>query len=1338
MSSLRTFADADRNTTARVQDEIRADYNKKFARGGTVFFHRLPAFTLCFPSIDAQQYPPEFLEYVSRSLTDKHAKDTLEREFNCLNWQSECTRLIPLYTTGDGNCLLHAASLAMWGIEDKQFILRNALNDSLTTATYDSNTLQDRCRHSVGEVLRGVGVNLSDHDWAGEWQMIVNQATPNTNGYHQSLEESHIFVLANILRRPIIVYGTPKVRSFNTGGTMQNINFHGIYLPLLWGSQLCHKAPLCLAYSTGHFTALVPINVHQNQCTVPIVDNMGRELPIRFLLQAEQQNTSYLLQQYLDVNQQYTAIFRRQVPVAALAIREAGHIPHLVRSYINAAYSEFTRHNQPYYTPGAAPSQGEEIQRRPCVGCDSGLFASAETHFLCSTCYKKQKELSEATSYSGGMRCRTQGCQEQGLTSKDGYCHKCYSRNPPGGNEKFYPNNFDQVGRNNIQNPPPVGGSEQTGERPKCKQCKDFFANEELNGLCSGCFKTLSIKESNEKPPAPQQQYIPPATPIHNVNDIEPVADKCYQCKKFHGDEQWGGLCSMCFKEKSKQEANMKQAPAQMRNDFQQPVPSNQQSWANQQPPPQQPTYGQGRVNPQPHNSQHAANPFGSQCMTRGCARFADDECQGYCTQCFASSVERYQQQQDQQWQNHQQQQYQDDQRRQHEEQERRQLEIEEVHRREQDARKQEEARKLVEIKQQEQWRRQQEQQQKQMHTADLSRTVEYQSQQQYQTQQREHATSYTAPVGTKLCNNEMCSKFADPDCNGFCKECYQKFHPTPAPSNANFTQGEKAPNPSNFIPTQRQKAPHPPSDVNPVIQRPAIKPRSKTALKQKIQEQPAEVSQSNMEAPVAGSSSTPLCFMCAKVKPTTTNFMYSLCQKHAQQVMSSLETQLESPQVATERSMQQQLVSHSDNQEPYNRIPETNSEQRRGSFFDDQSSRHSTEQKMAEEQNTTGPPMTRHSGEQSNRPQRYSGQQPAYNFNQGTGYPAASQGGHQSQQPMGAPDRYSGEQSNRYNDNRGSQTGPPMTHHSGEQSNRSPHYSGQHHGYNNTGFPPASQSIPNHFSTEQGDRYNEYSGSQSHGQMMPQTGNAPYSGTQSGNQFSLQSHQFNSHHSEVPYQSSSDQLFSGVSQIHPNSKRGAQQSNNYGSGPSGDASNLNDIKYPPDNFGSAGYSQYNSSSGQHPPVPFNQFNGQPHHNQYSANDPSPYPYQQQQQPVYQGHMQNPHQTSDHQQGNRNYATPQASRYGGGAGASGQQMLPRKPEINAPADPNATHSGGDIPHVKTLCKTPGCSFYAKADLEYYCDDCYEKSGLERYKKCPKCGKLVAGKVPQLCGTCASR
>ena len=400
---------------------MRNDYRKNFARGGTVHFEHFPAFTVRYPNIDPSCYPAGFSEFVAGNLTDKYAKDTLEKDFRCLNWLRECTHLVPLYTTADDNCLLHAASLAMWGFEDRQFILRNALHESLTTADRNINTLQDRCRMYM---LRDFEVNMSDNDWYLEWQQIVNQAKPNMSGHHQSLEESHIFVLANVLRRPIIVYGVPKARSFSTEGSMQNINFQVVYLPLLWGSQLCYKPPLCLGYGISHFTALVPSGSQQQQLVVPLTDNSGHVLPIHFLVRAKKQNTFYLLEQYLDVIQQYSSSLGRQVPVAVIPLREATHMQHLVKAYIDMSLTAFNKQNLDMQSRSSVTLLSQStVLRRPCIGCDMGMYGSAETNFLCSVCYKKQH-----SSKSYGLRCRSQGCTKQGLTSRDGYCVECFTK----------------------------------------------------------------------------------------------------------------------------------------------------------------------------------------------------------------------------------------------------------------------------------------------------------------------------------------------------------------------------------------------------------------------------------------------------------------------------------------------------------------------------------------------------------------------------------------------------------------------------------------------------------------------------------------------------------------------------------------------------------------------------------------------------------------------------------------------------------------------------------------------------------------------------------------------
>ena len=174
----------------------------------------------------------------------------------------------------------------------------------------------------------------------------------------------------------------------------------------------------------GHFTALVPSgNNRQQRLVIPLTDNNGHVLPICFLLQAEEQNTFHLLEQYLHVIQQYSSSLDKQIPVAVIALREAPHMQHLVQAYIDMSLTMFNEQNHAYYTQSQPPatSQGK-MPRNPCVGCDTEAFGSAETNFLCSVCYKNQTSAVAVAGYnsSQGYKCRSPGCQQHGLSSKDG------------------------------------------------------------------------------------------------------------------------------------------------------------------------------------------------------------------------------------------------------------------------------------------------------------------------------------------------------------------------------------------------------------------------------------------------------------------------------------------------------------------------------------------------------------------------------------------------------------------------------------------------------------------------------------------------------------------------------------------------------------------------------------------------------------------------------------------------------------------------------------------------------------------------------------------------------
>ena len=73
---------------------------------------------------------------------------------------------------------------------------------------------------------------------------------------YESLEEFHVFILAHVLRRPIIVVAETMLKD-SSGSAIAPIPFRGIYLPLECNPSKCHRSPLLLAYHASHFSPLV-------------------------------------------------------------------------------------------------------------------------------------------------------------------------------------------------------------------------------------------------------------------------------------------------------------------------------------------------------------------------------------------------------------------------------------------------------------------------------------------------------------------------------------------------------------------------------------------------------------------------------------------------------------------------------------------------------------------------------------------------------------------------------------------------------------------------------------------------------------------------------------------------------------------------------------------------------------------------------------------------------------------------------------------------------------------------------------------------------------------------
>lgn len=244
---------------------------------------------------DIEELPAAIQEQLFSELLDREAQQTLEADPPLINWSLEFTvnlgsRLYALWNRSAGDCLPDAVCQAAYGVFDRNNALRTALADSLHQA---HRSFYERWQ--AWERMQAPLLHYAPEEGQlrAEWSRILaSAARPGT-----PLHQIHVFVLAHVMRRPIIVYGVNVVNSFR-GEALGFARFQGIYLPLLWDPQFCSKSPLCLGYTRGHFSALVPIEPYSHRHTyicreqqddnedmiyLPLTDSEGKLLPVHFL-----------------------------------------------------------------------------------------------------------------------------------------------------------------------------------------------------------------------------------------------------------------------------------------------------------------------------------------------------------------------------------------------------------------------------------------------------------------------------------------------------------------------------------------------------------------------------------------------------------------------------------------------------------------------------------------------------------------------------------------------------------------------------------------------------------------------------------------------------------------------------------------------------------------------------------------------------------------------------------------------------------------------------------------------------------------------------------------------
>lgn len=138
IAEIELAGDADEQTALRqciaAEAAVDADASTGAASASTPAFPSVAYASSCF-HLDVRRLEPSGEDaaqrqaFVEREVGDRLALQTL-RNAGLIDF-APGTYLFPLRTIGDGNCLLHAASQALWGTQDRARNLRSVLAQAM-------------------------------------------------------------------------------------------------------------------------------------------------------------------------------------------------------------------------------------------------------------------------------------------------------------------------------------------------------------------------------------------------------------------------------------------------------------------------------------------------------------------------------------------------------------------------------------------------------------------------------------------------------------------------------------------------------------------------------------------------------------------------------------------------------------------------------------------------------------------------------------------------------------------------------------------------------------------------------------------------------------------------------------------------------------------------------------------------------------------------------------------------------------------------------------------------------------------------------------------------------
>ncbi|KAK3747770.1 hypothetical protein QZH41_008806 [Actinostola sp. cb2023] len=497
-----------------------------------------------------RDFQVDFKKFLYSYLIDFVVYRELE-ECRRLNWCDGLFAMVPVLTMGDGNCLMHAASIGMWAVSDRYHILRKLVYSALLEDLQGFYHKRWQREHEINNLSRH-GYQMTEDQWTREWQIVLELVSPNeyplgnSGMQFSSLEEIHIFILANVLRRTIIVVSN-DIQKGNYDEPLSPLNFPGIYLPLQWDPIDCIKSPLVIGYAQGHFTAIVSfedgefdrgeamdgIDDHMKIHGVPLETGDGKLLPVHFLYEDEEELKDGFLRQYLDcakINHRNAHDNSQAVTLAAKMnfVPPPGCIAGLIDGFFSSASETYQLMVKQKNEHSSCKTPSLLLESCKTKGCE--FFGTYETLNYCSKCLEEylKKEAAKPLATTPGAVGASSSAAEPFLEANPKQEHHHYQQQQQQQQQPQLKHQIQQL------QPGPLQQQQQQQQQQQ--------------------IQPGPLQQQQQLQPGPQlqqqqqtQMMLPPAPQEYTRTEKEPQRKKCntYGCK-YTAAPECGDLCLRC------------------------------------------------------------------------------------------------------------------------------------------------------------------------------------------------------------------------------------------------------------------------------------------------------------------------------------------------------------------------------------------------------------------------------------------------------------------------------------------------------------------------------------------------------------------------------------------------------------------------------------------------------------------------------------------------------------------------------------------------------------------------------------------------------------------------